>query len=451
MEISIDLTGQLNPILKEAALFVTDTLNKAGFEAYLVGGSVRDLVLKKTLTDLDFTTDATPREVMKIFPSTVPVGVEFGTVLVLYKKTPIEVTTYRTDLEYHDHRRPSQVQFGKNLKEDVPRRDFTINGMAYHLKKKVLIDEVGGLKDIEKQKIQTIGQAALRFKEDGLRPIRACRFAAILGFTLTGQTRKAAQRSASSVQEIARERFYDEWRKVSKAHSQYIFWKLLYELGLLRIFMGNASFFRNAGKRKSFFNLLQNFPPLDMGMYLAYFFEFEYFFKTKNPQIERENLQRVVKSAGQNLRFPFHETRTAIRYLNSPLFSLPGYEKWLPVRIFPLAYLVNSIEREELEAHIYFFLAIHTSKIPDEDIKELKASLKTSVEEIHKRGLLIPQKSLKINGRDLGKMGYEKAEIGQELGRLHKIIIRHPFMNHADILIRLAKKHLVSEKGSPTK
>ena len=292
MEISIDLTDQLDPEIKEISFSVTDFLNKAGFKAYLVGGSVRDLILQKTLTDLDFTTDATPQEVMKIFPKTVPVGVEFGTVLVLYKKMSIEITTYRTDSEYHDHRRPSKVKFGKNLKEDVLRRDFTINGMAYDLKKKILIDEVGGLKDIRRRKIQTIGRAELRFQEDGLRPIRACRFAAVLGFTLTEQTMRAARRSVSSVKEIARERFYDEWRKVSKSDTQYVFWKLLYELDILEIFMENVSFFKHANKRKSFSDLLKNFPPLNMGMYLAYFFEFEYFFKTKSPQIEKKKFKK---------------------------------------------------------------------------------------------------------------------------------------------------------------
>ena len=449
MELSIDLTKKLDPKVKEASYSVTDSLNKAGFEAYLVGGSVRDLILEKKLTDLDFTTDATPQEVMKIFPRTVPVGIKFGTVLVLYKKIPIEVTTYRTDLEYYDHRRPSKVKFGKNLKEDVLRRDFTMNGMAYDLKKKILIDEVGGLKDIRKKNIQTIGQAELRFKEDGLRPIRACRFAAVLGFTLTGQARRAARRSVSSVKGIARERFYDEWRKVkvSKSATQYVFWKLLYEMDILEIFMDNVSFFKHANRRKSFFNLLSNFPPRNMGMYLAFFFEFEYFFKTKNTQVERKNSKKVVKSAGKNLRFPFHETKKGISYLNSPLFSLLEYKKWLPIKMFPLAYLVASIEEDELEDHIYFFLAIQTSKIPDKkDIKELKESLKMNVEKIREKGLLISKKKLKINGHDLGKMGYEKAEIGRELEKLHKIIIRHPSMNHTNVLIHLAGKHLMSEK-----
>ena len=146
------------------------------------------------------------------------------------------------------------------------------------------------------------------------------------------------------------------------------------------------------------------------------------------------------------MRFPFQETKRAIHYLNSPLFSLLEYKKWLPIRMFPLAYLITSIEKEELEAHVYFFLAIHTSKIPDKEIKKLRESLRMSVEEIQDRGLLISRKNLKINGHDLNKMGYEKAEIGRELEKLHKIIIRHPSMNHTEILIRLANKHLVSKK-----
>ena len=131
------------------------------------------MLLGKKCSDLDFTTDATPQKIMEIFPHNVPVGIEFGTVLVLYGKIKAEVTTYRADLDYQDGRHPNKIIFGKTLKEDVLRRDFTINGMAYDIEQKILFDYVGGLDDLKKKNIRTIGSSIKRFREDGLRPIRA--------------------------------------------------------------------------------------------------------------------------------------------------------------------------------------------------------------------------------------------------------------------------------------
>ena len=178
----IDLSEQIPVPLKKIAFFITRKLKEHQFEAYLVGGSVRDMLLGKKCQDIDFTTNATPQQAMEIFPYHVPIGVEFGTILILHKNSKAELTTYRTDFNYRDGRRPDKIVFGKTLKEDVFRRDFTINGMAYDIEKKLLLDYVGGLKDVEKKYIRTIGAPLERFREDGLRSIRACRFAASLFF-----------------------------------------------------------------------------------------------------------------------------------------------------------------------------------------------------------------------------------------------------------------------------
>ena len=441
MEILIDLTNKLSPRFKEASFAVANSLHRAGYEAFLVGGSVRDLLLNRPLADLDFTTNAVPKEIMRVFPKTIPIGIEYGTVLVIYKKMPIEVTTYRTDSEYHDHRRPSHVNFGKDLKQDVLRRDFTVNGMAYDLRNKILVDMVGGLKDIKKKKIRTIGNAGLRFREDGLRMIRACRFTAVFKFSLSMQTKKAVKKSRSSVQNIARERFYDEWKKVSKGRGQHTFWKLLYKLNIFDIFMGHILFFKDRKRRKSFFFLLKSFSPLNMGMYLAYFFEFEYFFENKGHR-RREDIKKIIKDVGGELRFPSQEIRIAGDYIDSPLFSLLKYKNWNPIRVFPLAYLIASIEEKELESHVHFFLAVSRTKIKKKkDIKKLEESLKRNIKVIKLKGLPISKKHLKINGHDLSRVGYKKEEIGRELKKLHKIIIRKPSFNKREILMQLANKH----------
>ena len=162
------------------------TLREQGHQAYLVGGCVRDLVLGREPADYDVTTDATPDEVMRIFPETYAVGAQFGVVLVPLKddaKHTVEVATFRSDIGYSDGRHPDQVRFSKSAQEDVERRDFTINGLLLDPIKNEVLDFVGGRKDLEAGIIRTIGRPELRFAEDKLRMLRAVRFAARFGYS----------------------------------------------------------------------------------------------------------------------------------------------------------------------------------------------------------------------------------------------------------------------------
>lgn len=183
------------------------------FEAYFVGGSVRDYLLGKDIHDVDIATSATPKEVMNIFPKNVPVGIEHGTVIVIENGINYEITTFRTESDYVDYRRPSEVQFVRSLEEDLKRRDFTINAMAMTVDGQI-IDLFNGKQDLHNKIIRTVGNPNERFSEDALRMMRGLRFVSQLGFTLEEQTIVSIKQNAHLLENISIERITSEFEKL---------------------------------------------------------------------------------------------------------------------------------------------------------------------------------------------------------------------------------------------
>ncbi|MCP4137676.1 MAG: CCA tRNA nucleotidyltransferase [bacterium] len=200
--------------IKDTIHKIAKKFNENGYECYLVGGSVRDLVLGQDIYDYDFATNATPNEVMKLFKKVIPTGIKHGTVTVLIESIPFEVTTYRADGKYIDGRRPESVSFSNTLEEDVARRDFTINGLAYDIINEKIVDHVGGLKDLENKIIRTIGNPLDRFSEDGLRSYRACRFASKLEFEIEEKTFAEISKTLHIAGQVSVERVRDEIMKM---------------------------------------------------------------------------------------------------------------------------------------------------------------------------------------------------------------------------------------------
>lgn len=214
--------------MPEKAAHIIHTIREAGYEAYAVGGCVRDSLLGRTPDDWDITTSAKPQEVKALFPRTVDTGLQHGTVTVLLGREGFEVTTYRVDGKYEDGRHPSGVTFTASLAEDLKRRDFTVNAMAYS-EETGLVDLFGGMEDIGAGIIRCVGDAGERFGEDALRIMRAVRFAAQLGYTIDGETERAARRLAGSLRRISAERIRTELVKLLvSAHPDYLrnAWKL---------------------------------------------------------------------------------------------------------------------------------------------------------------------------------------------------------------------------------
>lgn len=192
---------------------IIETLKQHGHEAYFVGGSVRDFIINRPIGDIDIATSALPEEVMHLFPRHVPVGLEHGTVIVVQEGIPYEVTTFRTESDYEDFRRPSSVQFVRSLEEDLKRRDFTMNAIAMNEEGNI-IDLFAGQEAIRKQEIATVGNAADRFQEDALRMMRGIRFVSTLGFFLEEQTKRAIEEYGHLLEHIAIERITVEFEKL---------------------------------------------------------------------------------------------------------------------------------------------------------------------------------------------------------------------------------------------
>lgn len=218
------------------ALEIVRRLTEAGHESYLVGGCVRDLLMGRLPKDFDVATAARPEEVARLFRRTIPVGVQFGVQLVLRGKTPYEVATFRTDLEYRDGRHPEGVRF-TGPKEDALRRDFTVNGLFFDPLKKRVIDYVEGRKDIDRRLIRAIGDPVRRFEEDRLRMLRAIRFAANLGFRIEPGTLQAVKKSAREIGPISPERIRDELVKLFTGPRPGEGLLLLDETGLLELLL----------------------------------------------------------------------------------------------------------------------------------------------------------------------------------------------------------------------
>ena len=366
--------------------YVINTLLSAGFEAYIVGGCVRDMLLGKTPNDFDITTSAEPDEIIALFPKTVPTGIKHGTVTVIVDSEPIEVTTFRTEGEYTDCRRPDKVTFVKSLEEDLARRDFTVNAMAYN-KKSGLMDYFSGQKDLENKVLRAVGQAELRFQEDALRILRLFRFASVLDFNIEPNTLKAALNKAENLKNISVERIAVELKKA-------VIGKNLKQMSPL-INSGSLEFigFKNS---PDFFILQQ--LPLKQSLRL---FAFLYFSgcdvaKTLDLLKESNENKNYCKTLTLLMQYKIPDNKTDLKQLLS-FASKEMIEDWLTIK--------NT-------------MGYNTAKILN------------LLEEIIKNNEPYLISHLKISGDYLKKIGISGKEIGTVLENLRQLVIRCPEKNN---------------------
>lgn len=301
----IDLTEiYLTPPFLEA-LPILEKLEDNGYEAYFVGGSVRDNLLGKSIHDVDIASSALPQEVKSIFKRTVDVGIEHGTVMVLKGGEGYEVTTFRTESTYKDFRRPDEVSFVRSLKEDLKRRDFTINALAMTKDGKV-IDYFDGIKDLKERRIQAVGDPFERFSEDALRMMRAVRFQGQLGFEISQKTLEAIQNYAHLLEKIAIERIHEEFIKLMTGDFRNKAVLTLVETGLYRYLPGldrEKDALSEMGKLEGVIS-----SEIEVWGLLLYFIEIE------NEETVRQFL-RKWKTSNQVIK----ETQKAIYGLNQRL------------------------------------------------------------------------------------------------------------------------------------
>jgi tRNA nucleotidyltransferase (CCA-adding enzyme) len=248
--------SQVKALIPNYVVNVAETLQAKGYQAYLVGGSVRDVLLGRSPDDYDVATNAYPEEIAASFVKAIPTGAKFGTVTVVIEdesgeRHDVQITTYRSEADYVGGRWPTKVEFTRDIKEDLARRDFTINAMALNLQEfdsvidpqntpltKILIDLFGGLEDLHHKTITAVGDALERFSEDGLRPVRACRLAAQLGFQIEAKTFAAMKGTTHVTKQISVERFREELMKLLlKAPKPSVGLRLMRDAGILQLFI----------------------------------------------------------------------------------------------------------------------------------------------------------------------------------------------------------------------
>jgi tRNA nucleotidyltransferase (CCA-adding enzyme) len=257
------------PVFQQA-IPVLRKMEEAGFEAYFVGGCVRDFILGREIADVDIATSATPEEIKMIFPKTVDVGIEHGTVIVIWNKQTYELTTFRTDGEYTDYRRPAQVTFIRSLFEDLKRRDFTMNSLAMDKEGRV-IDPFSGIQAIENKQIETVGSASERFHEDALRMMRAVRFVSQLSFSIVPHTFQALKANAALLKNISVERISVEFEKLLNGPNRKKALQILVDSGLF-LHLPGLKEYREALHRSIQFQI-EHLSVVEMWVLLLYLIE----------------------------------------------------------------------------------------------------------------------------------------------------------------------------------
>ena len=374
--------------------YIIETLQKNGYEAYAVGGCVRDMLNGDTPHDFDITTSAEPEAVISLFKKTVPTGIKHGTVTVIINGVPNEVTTYRTDGEYRDHRRPDSVIFVKSLREDLARRDFTVNAMAYN-KRDGLKDFFGGKQDIQNRILRAVGEPERRFYEDALRILRLFRFSSVLGFNIEENTLKAALEYAPTLKSVSAERIYSELLKTLCGKNPAAL-KPLTDISGLR-FSGLTS--------DPDYGILPLLGSADTKL-----FAFLY------------SGGADVTAALDFLRVP-NKTKKAARDMLT-LLNMP-FPKTKP-EIKEMLYLTSPSSAEN-----YFDYRSAYGK----DC----AAARDMLTEIIKNGEPYRISDLKIGGRDLKKCGISGRAIGETLEKLRRSVLKNPELNTRSELIKAVK------------
>ena len=382
--------------------WVIGKIRDAGYEAFAVGGCVRDTLLGRTPEDWDVTTSARPEAVKAIFERTVDTGLQHGTVTVLKNRKGYEVTTYRIDGEYHDGRHPDSVEFTPNLLEDLKRRDFTINAMAYSHETGI-VDEFGGMEDLKAGIVRCVGRPEDRFTEDALRLLRALRFSAQLGFEIEESTYAAIKTIAPNLAKVSKERVQAELTKLLlSAHPERIL--LLKETGLsAQIVPGFDAVFAPA-----LFSKLSRLPA-EKSLRWAGFLLCQ---STKQAEAVLKGLKMDNETIGNVSRM------------------IEGAKETLPLEKPAVRRAMSRYTPYQLEGALKLKELMGS---PDaEEIRRLR-------EEIIRDGDCVSLKDLAVKGRDLLEAGVERGPmVGKILDHLFDLVLLHPEKNDRELLLKEA-------------
>lgn len=447
--------------IPENVNMIIDVLKKDGFEAYAVGGCIRDSILKRDPEDWDITTSATPLEVKSLFRRTVDTGIQHGTVTVLVEKEHYEVTTYRLDGEYEDNRHPKEVLFTASLEEDLKRRDFTINSMAYN-HEQGLVDLFGGLKDLDNGLIRCVGSASERFDEDALRILRAVRFSAQLDFSIEEETLAAVKQKAENLKNISAERIRVELTKLLVSdHPERL--RLLYETGITSVIMPQFDKMMVTGQNNLHHaysvgeHTIRAVSTVAGKLSEARFTPRERVilrFVMLLHDIEKPG-SRTVGKDGQD-HFYGHQEKGAItarailkqlKFDNDTLHAVVHLIRWHDYRFVltpsGIRKAASKIGREYMELLFEVNYADTSAKNPEHTEEKFNklAEARLLYQEMIEKGECVSLKELRINGNDLIRLGVSPGkELGEILTYLLDQVLENPKLNQKEILLELAKE-----------
>lgn len=416
--------------------FLIDTIYENGYEAFMVGGCVRDSILNLAPNDYDITTSATPQEIMNIFKDykIIDTGIKHGTVSIILNNNIYEITTYRIEGEYENNRRPKNVEFTSNIEEDLKRRDFTINAMAYN-EQFGIVDKFNGLEDLQKRIIKTVGNPDERFEEDGLRMIRAIRFSSKLDFSIEENTLNSIYKNAYIIKNISIERINDEFTKTLVSNNpQNII--LLYKTKILEN-LGihcnlNGYYYKELEKDINILKSCDN-NLLDRLIMLEYLISnkiLKYIDKHEKYKYYCENIKKV--NIINNLRY----SNKVINYCNDIMeYMIKDIEK---IDNIVIKRYLNNIGYEKLNK-VFKLKLIYNVFLDNKNKAEFFRQCIMKLNEIEDSKECYKISDLDVNGKILKDLGYKGKEIGEKLNFLLDEVIKNPLLNKKDILINLLK------------
>lgn len=458
--------------IPEKLVKVSKFFSDNGFKSYLVGGAVRDMLMGKACHDYDIATNATPAQVMKIFRNVIPTGIAHGTVTIHIFGLELETTTFRTEAEYTDGRHPDNVNYAQTIEEDLSRRDFTMNAIAAELSTGKITDPFNGQSDIKSRIIRTVGNPLERFSEDGLRPVRAIRFAGQLGFEIEKKTFDAISNEEilKKVEGISTERFRDEFCKILASEKPSAGIKLLEQAGILRIFVPQFSPCRGCLQQdeRGFheFDVADHIlyacdgcPKENLTVRLSAFYHDIGKPESKTTEIidgkerihfhghEQVSAEKAAASMA-SLKFSNDEIKKVRHLVKEHMFHYESSWSDAAVRRFIIRAGAENLEDLFLLrlADIY---GMHRIPLQENSPSwKLLAELKNRIEKILNENSALSLKDLKINGKDLMEAGIPSGKtMGKILNELFETVTDSPEMNDKEKLTALAKK-IFSEKYS---
>lgn len=442
--------------LPEKVREIIQKLEDAGYEAYAVGGCVRDSLLGRIPDDWDITTSAAPYQVKQIFRRTIDTGIQHGTVTVMVDKEGFEVTTYRIDGEYEDSRHPKEVIFTKNLVEDLKRRDFTINAMAYN-DRSGIVDVFGGMADLERGIIRCVGEAKERFTEDALRIMRAVRFSAQLGYEIESHTKEAIIELSPNLVNISAERIQTELVKlVVSQHPDYL--RTAYDLGITKIILPELD---------AAFETMQNNPHhiYNVGEHqLCCMLNVRADKSLRLAALLHDIGKPVTKETDENGidHFRGHQAvgeemaADILRRLKFDNDTITKVKKYVRYHDYPIEMTSKAVRKAINEIGEEYFSQILEIKYADmmaqsmyqrEQKEQHLEKIKELYREILDRNECVSLKTLAITGKELMALGVPQGkEIGVILKKLLDEVMEHPQNNTKEYLTEIVVESYIDQK-----